>query len=256
MRIAVCVKQVPDSYAEKRMQGGRVDRAASDRVLNDLDEYAIEAALRLAEANEGTQVTVVSVGPDEAGEAIRRALAMGANDAIHVSDPAIAGSDAPATARILAATLAGRGFDVIMFGQESTDAKMGVVQAMVATLLELPLLSYASAVAIDGTTVRITRRTEEGLEGMAAGMPVALAVVEYIHEPRYPSFKGIMAARKAPLERLDLAALGLDPASVGDAGSRTAVLEAAPRPPRAKGAVVTTDGAAALAAYLTTEKLV
>ena len=256
MRIAVCVKQVPDSYAEKRMQGGRVDRAASDRVLNDLDEYAIEAALRLAEANEGTQVTVVSVGPDEAGEAIRRALAMGANDAIHVSDPAIAGSDAPATARILAATLAGRGFDVIMFGQESTDAKMGVVQAMVATLLELPLLSYASAVAIDGTTVRITRRTEEGLEDMAAGMPVALAVVEYIHEPRYPSFKGIMAARKAPLERLDLAALGLDPASVGDAGSRTAVLEAAPRPPRAKGAVVTTDGAAALAAYLTTEKLV
>ncbi len=256
MRIAVCVKQVPDSYAEKRMQGGRVDRAASDRVLNDLDEYAIEAALRLAEANEGTQVTVVSVGPEEAGEAIRRALAMGANDAIHVSDPAIAGSDAPATARILAATLAGRGFDVIMFGQESTDAKMGVVQAMVATLLELPLLSYASAVAIDGTTVRITRRTEEGLEDMAAGMPVALAVVEYIHEPRYPSFKGIMAARKAPLERLDLAALGLDPASVGDAGSRTAVLEAAPRPPRAKGAVVTTDGAAALAAYLTTEKLV
>ncbi len=256
MRIAVCVKQVPDSYAEKRMQGGRVDRAASDRVLNDLDEYAIEAALRLAEANEGTQVTVVSVGPDEAGEAIRRALAMGANDAIHVSDPAIAGSDAPATARILAATLAGRGFDVIMFGQESTDAKMGVVQDMVATLLELPLLSYASAVAIDGTTVRITRRTEEGLEDMAAGMPVALAVVEYIHEPRYPSFKGIMAARKAPLERLDLAALGLDPASVGDAGSRTAVLEAAPRPPRAKGAVVTTDGAAALAAYLTTEKLV
>ena len=256
MRIAVCVKQVPDSYAEKRMQGGRVDRAASDRVLNDLDEYAIEAALRLAEANEGTQVTVVSVGPEEAGEAIRRALAMGANDAIHVSDPAIAGSDAPATARILAATLAGRGFDVIMFGQESTDAKMGVVQDMVATLLELPLLSYASAVAIDGTTVRITRRTEEGLEDMAAGMPVALAVVEYIHEPRYPSFKGIMAARKAPLERLDLAALGLDPASVGDAGSRTAVLEAAPRPPRAKGAVVTTDGAAALAAYLTTEKLV
>ncbi len=256
MRIAVCVKQVPDSYAEKRMQGGRVDRAASDRVLNDLDEYAIEAALRLAEANEGTQVTVVSVGPDEAGEAIRRALAMGANDAIHVSDPAIAGSDAPATARILAATLAGRGFDVIMFGQESTDAKMGVVQAMVATLLELPLLSYASAVAIDGTTVRITRRTEEGLEDMAAGMPVALAVVEYIHEPRYPSFKGIMAARKAPIERLDLAALVLDPASVGDPGSRTAVLEAAPRPPRAKGAVVTTDGAAALAAYLTTEKLV
>ena len=256
MRIAVCVKQVPDSYAEKRMQGGRVDRAASDRVLNDLDEYAIEAALRLAEAHEGTQVTVVSVGPEEAGEAIRRALAMGAHDAIHVSDPAIAGSDAPATARILAAILAGRGFDVIMFGQESTDAKMGVVQAMVATLLDLPLLSYASAVAIDGTTVRVTRRTEEGLEDLSADFPVALAVVEYIHEPRYPSFKGIMAARKAPLERLDLAALGLEPSQVGDAGSRTAVLEAAPRPPRAKGVVVTADAAAAFAAYLTSEKLV
>ena len=256
MRIAVCVKQVPDSYAEKRMQGGRIDRAASDRVLNDLDEYAVEAALRLAEAHPDTTVSVVSVGPDEAGEAIRRALAMGAHDAVHVCDPAIAGSDAPATARILAAALRDRGFDIVMFGQESTDAKMGVVQAMVATLLDLPLLSYAAEVAVEGDLVRITRRTEEGLEDMAARFPVALAVVEYIHEPRYPSFKGIMAARKAPLERLDLAGLALDPATVGDVGSRTSVIEAAPRPPRVKGAIVTDGGAAAFAAYLTTEKLV
>ena len=256
MRIAVCVKQVPDSYAEKRMSGGRIDRAASDRVLNDLDEYAIEAALRLAEAHSDTTITVVSMGPDEAGEAIRRALAMGANDAIHVCDPAIAGSDAPATARVLAAALAGRGFDIVMFGQESTDAKMGVVQAMVATLLDLPLLSYAASVSIEGDLVRIERRTEEGLEDLSARFPVALAVVEYIHEPRYPSFKGIMAARKAPLERLDLAALGIDPVTIGDAGSRTTVIDAAPRPPRAKGTIVTSDGAAALASYLTTEKLV
>lgn len=256
MRIAVCIKQVPDSYAEKRMTDGRIDRAAADRVLNDLDEYAIETALLLAEVNAGSTVTVVSVGPEEAAEAIRRALAMGANEAIHVSDPAIADSDAPATARVLAAVLAGRGFDMVMFGQESTDAKMGVVQAMVATLLDLPLLSFAEAVKAEGSRVRITRRTELGLLDMEADMPVAVAVVERIHEPRYPSFKGIMAARKAPMERLDLAALGLDPSLVGAEGSRTTVLDAAVRPPRSRGALVTENGAQALAEYLKTQKLV
>jgi electron transfer flavoprotein beta subunit len=256
MRIAVCIKQVPDSYAEKRMTDGRIDRAASDRVLNDLDEYAIETALLLAEAHPGTTVTAVSVGPDEASEAIRRALAMGANDAIHVSDPAIAGSDAPATARVLAATLKDRAFDIVMFGQESTDAKMGVVQAMVATLLDLPLLSFAEAVAVDAGSARITRRTEWGLLDMEAALPVAVAVVERIHEPRYPSFKGIMAARKAPLEKLDLAAIGIDAASVGDAGSRTVVLDAKVRPPRTRGALITDNGAQALADYLKTQKLV
>ena len=257
MRIAVCIKQVPDSYAEKRMAAdGRIDRAASDRVLNDLDEYSIETALQLAEAHPGTTVTAVSMGPDEAAEAIRRALAMGANDAIHVTDPALTGSDAPATARVLAATLKDRGFDLIMFGQESTDAKMGVVQAMVATLLELPLLSYAEAVAVEDGTLRITRRTERGLVDMAAALPAVLAVVERIHEPRYPSFKGIMAARKAPLEKLDLAAIGVAAAAVGAAGSRSVVIDAQLRPPRSRGALVTDDGAQALADYLKAQKLV
>ncbi len=257
MRIAVCIKQVPDSYAEKRMGAdGRIDRAASDRVLNDLDEYAIEAALRLAESHAGTTVTVVSMGPDEAAEAIRRALAMGANDAIQVSDPALAGSDAPATARVLAATLRDRGFDLIMFGQESTDAKMGVVQAMVATLLDLPLLSFAEAVTVDGASLHITRRTERGLLDLSAAMPVVLAVVERIHEPRYPSFKGIMAARKAPLEKLDLAAVDVDPASVGVVGSRSVVIDAQLRPPRTRGALITDNGAQALADYLHAQKLV
>ncbi len=255
MRIAVCVKQVPDSYAEKRMKDGRIDRGANDRVLNDLDEYAVETALLLA-AEHGATVTVVCVGPDEAAEAIRRALAMGSNDAIQVSDPAIAGSDAPATARVLAAVLRDRGFDLILFGMESTDAKMGVVPAMVATLLELPLLSLAERVEISGETVSITRRTEAGLRELAAEMPVAVAVVERIHEPRYPSFKGIMAARKAPLEVLTLAELGVGPDWVGDAGSRTIVLSAELRPPRSKGALVTEDGARVLADYLKTQKLV
>jgi electron transfer flavoprotein beta subunit len=255
MRIAVCVKQVPDSYAEKRMNDGRIDRGANDRVLNDLDEYAVETALLLA-AEHGANVTIVSVGPDEAAEAIRRALAMGSNDAIHVSDPAIAGSDAPATARVLAAVLLDRGFDMILFGMESTDAKMGVVPAMVATLLDLPLLSLAERVEIAGDTVSITRRTEAGLLDLAAEMPVAVAVVERIHEPRYPSFKGIMAARKAPLEVLTLADLGLDSTLVGVAGSRTEVLTAELRPPRSKGALVTEDGARALADYLKNQKLV
>ncbi len=256
MRIAVCIKQVPDSYAEKRMTDGRIDRAAADRVLNDLDEYAVEAALRLAEAHPGATVTAVCMGPDEAAEAIRRVLAMGANDAIHVSDPALAGSDAPATSRVLAAVLRDRGFDLVMFGQESTDAKMGVVQAMVATLLDLPLLSFAEAIVVDGEQVRITRRTEAGLLDMAAAMPVAVAVVERIHEPRYPSFKGIMAARKAPLEKLDLAAIGVDAGSVGVPGSRTVVVNASLLPPRTRGALVTENGAQALADYLKNQKLV
>jgi len=255
MRIAVCVKQVPDSYAEKHMVDGRVDRGANDRVLNDLDEYAVETALLLA-AEHGANVTVVSVGPTEAAEAIRRALAMGSNDAIHVTDPAIAGSDAPATARVLAAALRGRDFDMILFGMESTDAKMGVVPSMVASLLELPLLSFAERVEVTDGTVYVTRRTEAGLLDMSAAMPVAVAVVERIHEPRYPSFKGIMAARKAPLEVLSLADLGVDAGVVGDAGSATEVLEATLRPPRTKGALVTENGAAVLAEYLKTQKLV
>lgn len=255
MRIAVCVKQVPDSYAEKRMADGRIDRAANDRVLNDLDEYAVETALLLAAAH-GANVTVVSVGPDEAAEAIRRALAMGSHDAVHVSDAAIAGSDAPATARVLAAVLRDRGFDLVLFGMESTDAKMGVVPSMVASLLELPLLSFAERVEIAGDTVSITRRTEAGLLDMSAAMPAAVAVVERIHEPRYPSFKGIMAARKAPLEVLTLAELGLDSATVGDAGSATEVVDATLRPPRTRGALVTDHGAASLADYLKTQKLV
>lgn len=255
MRIAVCVKQVPDSYAEKRMTDGRVDRGANDRVLNDLDEYAVETALLLA-AEHGANVTVVSVGPTEAAEAIRRALAMGSNDAIHVTDPAIAGSDAPATARVLAAALRDRGFDLILFGMESTDAKMGVVPSMVANLLELPLLSFAERVAVADGSVSITRRTEAGLRDLSADMPVAVAVVERIHEPRYPSFKGIMAARKAPLEVLSLSDLGLDATAVGDAGSTTEVLGATLRPPRTRGTLVTENGATALADYLKTQKLV
>lgn len=255
MRIAVCVKQVPDSYAEKRMADGRIDRAANDRVLNDLDEYAVETALLLAEAH-GATVTVVTVGPDEAAEALRRALAMGCHEAIHVSDPAIAGSDAPATARVLAAALRGRGFDLVLFGMESTDAKMGVVPAMTATLLDLPLLSYAERVEVRGAAVAITRRTEAGLRDLNADMPATVAVVERIHEPRYPSFKGIMAAKKAPMERLTLADLGVGPDAVGSVGSRTAVLGAELQMPRERGELVTENGARALVDYLKHEKLV
>ncbi len=234
---------------------GRIDRSALDRVLNDLDEYSVEAALRLAEAH-GATVTVVSVGPDEAAEALRRALAMGAHDAIHVSDPSIAGSDAPGTAQVIAAVLGDRGFDVIMFGMESTDAKMGVIPAMVATILDLPLLSFAEHVTVDGNRVAITRRSEAGVMDLAADMPVAVSVVERIYDPRYPSFKGIMAAKKAPFERLTLADIGVAAESVGATGSRTVVLDAAVRPPRSKGVVVTEDGGKALADYLTSQKLV
>lgn len=259
MKIAVCVKQVPDTWAEKQLRSSdsTLDREAADGVLNELDEYAVEEALRLQEAHGGT-VTIVTMGPERAGETVRKALSMGADDAVHIADDALHGSDAIATSAVLAAALRGRDFDLIVFGSESTDARMSVVPAMVAERLGLAQLTFAQKVQVDGTTVTIERVTETGFDTVTAAMPAVVSVIEKINEPRYPSFKGIMAAKKKPVEHLGLADVGLEPAEVGLSAAWSAVEEFAPRPAKPAGTVVVDegDGGARIATYLSEQKFI
>ena len=245
MKIAVCVKQVPDSWAEKKMVNGLLDREGVDAVLNDLDEYAVEEALRIVEAHGGNEeggahsVTIVSMGPERATEAIRKALSMGANDAILVNDVALAGSDALATSKVLAEVIKNGGFDLVLCGTESTDARMSVVPAMLAQRLGWAQLTFASSVSVDpsANTVSITRTTEAGVDSMNAKFPAVISVVEKINEPRYPSFKGIMAAKKKTIDSRDLAAVGVSAESAW-----SLVADSAPRPPRAAGIKITDEG--------------
>ncbi|MFM1910284.1 MAG: hypothetical protein RLZZ545_982 [Actinomycetota bacterium] len=260
MKIAVCVKQVPDSWAEKKMVGGVLDRESVDAVLNDLDEYAVEEALRIAEAHGGNEeggphtVTVISMGPERATEAVRKALSMGANDAILVSDNALAGSDALATSAVLAKVINDGGFDIVICGTESTDARMSVVPAMLSARLGWAQLTFASKVTVDPAgKVSITRVTEAGVDELSAAFPVVISVVEKINEPRYPSFKGIMAAKKKVIAQKDLAAVG-----VAAQNAWSQVKDATPRPPRAAGVKVSDEGngGEALATFLAEKKLI
>jgi len=259
VKIAVCVKQVPDTWAEKKLRDddSTLDREAADGVMNELDEYAVEEALRLAEAS-GGEVVVVTMGPERAAETVRKALSMGADAGVHLVDDSLHGSDALATSYALAEVLAARNFDLVIFGSESTDARMSVVPAMVAERLGLPQVTFAQKVDIDGSTVAIQRQTEYGYDDVEAELPAVVSVVEKINEPRYPSFKGIMAAKKKPVETLTVADAGLDAAKLGATAAWTKVASFAARPPKAAGTVVTDegDGGAKIAAYLTEQKFV
>jgi electron transfer flavoprotein beta subunit len=256
--IVVCVKQVPDTYSERKLDPGdkTLDRAAADGVINELDEYAIEEALRLAEASGGT-VTVLTMGPEKALDSIRKALAMGADKAVHVVDDALHGADAVQTSAALAAALGGLDADLVLLGSESTDARMSVIPAMLAERLSLPQLTYASEVAVDGSRISIRRQTEYGYERVEATLPAVVSVVEKINEPRYPSFKGIMAAKKKELKTLGAADLGLAGSGPSLATAATEVTEFASAPPKGKGVVVTDEGegGARIVAYLADQKL-
>jgi electron transfer flavoprotein beta subunit len=243
MNIVVLVKQVPDTESERKLVpgAGTLDRAAADGLINELDEYAIEEGLRLAEAH-GGEVTILSVGPARAAESIRKALSMGADKAVHVLDDGIAGSDALATSAVIAAALAAVGFDLVIAGSESTDARTGVVPAMLAERLGVPQLTLASKVEVDGSVVTIRRVSDEGQDVVQGSLPAVISVVEKINEPRYPSFKGIMAAKKKPVQTLTLADLGVSAQAVGLAGSVTSVTDFAARPPRAAGVIVKDEG--------------
>ena len=258
MNIVVCVKQVPDTASERTLGAdGTLDRASADGLINELDEYALEEGLRIAEAH-GGEVTILTMGPAKASESIRKALSMGADKAVHLLDEALAGSDALATSYALAQVLAQTGFDLVICGAESTDARTGLVAAMLAERLGVPQLTLAGQVDIDGAAVTVRRVTDEGYAVVAAQLPAVVSVMEKINEPRYPSFKGIMAAKKKPVQTLSLAEAGIDPALVGLGNSATAVADFAARPPRQAGVVVKDegDGGAKVAAFLAGRKFI
>lgn len=259
MKIAVCVKQVPDTWAEKKLRDSdsRLDRESADGVLNELDEYAVEQALQLVEAV-GGEVVIVTMGPERAGETLRKAISMGADAGIHVLDDNLGGSDAIATSAVLAKALTDRDFDLILFGSESTDARMSVIPAMVAERLDLPQVTFAQKVEVNGSELTVERVTEYGFDLLTAQLPAVVSVVEKINEPRYPSFKGIMAAKKKPVETLTVADLGLEPADVGASAAWSEVKDFAARPPKAAGVVVTDqgDGGLKIADFLTSQKII
>jgi electron transfer flavoprotein beta subunit len=259
MNIVVCVKQVPDTAVERALRAGdgTLDRDTPDGLINELDEYAIEEGLKIAGAH-GGEVTILSMGPGKAAESIRKALSMGADKAVHVSDEAIAGSDALATSLVLAQVLKQTGFDLVILGSESTDARTGVVPAMLAERLGVAQLTLASKVDVDGRSVTVRRVTDDGYATVTGSLPAVVSVVEKINEPRYPSFKGIMAAKKKPVQTLTLAGLGVDADAVGLAGSATTVADFAARPPRAAGTIVTDegDGGTKAAAFLAERKFI
>jgi electron transfer flavoprotein beta subunit len=263
VRIICPIKRVPDTAAVKHIDPSdhTVDRDRSDPVLNANDEWAIEEALRIAERTPGTEIIALCMGPEQAQTIVRKALSYGLDGAIQISDPALAGSDAAATARVLAAALAAEPFDLIIMGNQSSDARTMLVPAMLAEYLGLPALTYVRDLHVEGTTFVAQRETAGGYVTVRAEAPLVVSVVEAINEPRYPTFKGIMAAKKKPLAQHDLAALGMDAAQVGLTGSRTGVLDINPRPPRQAGRSVTDDGtgqvgAQALINWLTEQKLI
>jgi len=259
MNIVVCVKQVPDTWSERtlRESDSTLDRDAADAVINELDEFAIEEGLRLAEAH-GGEVTILSMGPERATESIRKALSMGADKAVHLVDDALAGSDVLATSAALASVLTQIGFDLVILGSESTDARTGVLAAMLSERLGLPQLSYASKVVIDGNSITINRLADYGYDTVIGSLPAVVSVVEKINEPRYPSFKGIMAAKKKPVQTLSVADAGIDPATVGLANAASEVLSFAKRPPRQAGTIVADegDGGSKAAEFLTERKFI
>ncbi len=258
MNIVVCVKQVVDTEAEKRLDpdSWRVDRSV-DCVLNPYDEYAVEEALLIKEAHEGT-VTVLCMGPEEADEAIRKALAMGADDAVLVSDAALAGSDVQGTAYALTEALKTMPCDLAIFGSRSTDGETGCVPAAVAELLGLPLLSALGKLELNGSTVTAQRETDSGYVAYECPLPAVVSVIKGINEPRYPTMKGILGAKRKPVDTKDAAALGLDTSRIGLAGAKTKVTTARVAEARKAGVKVEDDGNGAkqLVDFLAGEKLV
>ncbi len=263
VKIVVLVKYVPDATGDRKFEADNtVDRVGVDGLLSELDEYAVEQALQIKEAREGEEVTVValSVGPAEAETAVRKALQMGADEGILVTDDAIAGSDAPLTSLVLAEAVKKAGpADLVVCGLAATDSMLSIVPAMLAERLGLPQVTLASKVETRGAEVRIKRDTDTATEVIGGTMPLLLSVTDQSGEARFPSFKGIMAAKKKPLANWSLGDLGIDPASVGLAVSWTAVEATAARPPRTVGKIVKDEdgsGALALANFLADKKFI
>src|SRR5579884_3969055 len=230
MKIAVCVKHVPEGPARIDPGTLRLDRSG-EGALNHFDANAVEEALRL-KGDGDAEVVVVSLGPAKAADSLRKALAMGADRAVLVSDDAAAGSDLVATSKLLAAALQKESADLVLFGQQASDADGAVLWAAVAERLQRPVVSQAAELTVNDGTLRVKRQTEFGYDVIESPLPAVVAVSDAINEPRYPSLKGIMGAKKKPHDVLSLADLGVDAGAAGEAGSRTRVLALADPPAR------------------------
>jgi electron transfer flavoprotein beta subunit len=259
VKIAVCVKEVPEGGSGRRIDPAtmRLDRSG-EAALNAFDVNAVEEALRVKEASPESEVVVVSLGPARAADSLRKALAMGADRAVLVSDEAAAGSDLVATSRVLATALEREGPDLVLFGQQSSDSDGAVLWAAVADRLRLPMISQAAELTVGDGKATVKRQTEFGYDRIEAPLPAVVAVSDAINEPRYPSLKGIMGAKSKPQETLTVADIGLSAEDVGEGGSRTEVLALNDPPVRAEGRKIEDDGTGAqqILDFLVTEKLV
>lgn len=262
MKVIVPVKRVPDTAGDKPLDPDdhTLDRDKVESILCPMNEYAIEEACRLKEQH-GADVTVLLVGPESAQSVVRKALSYGLDAAVQVSDEAIHGSDAIATAKVIAAALRQVEFDVVIMGAQATDARTSIVPAAVAELLGLPSLTYARRLTVDGDKVVVHRETDEGWNVVESTLPAVISVVESINEPRYPSFKGIMAAKTKPLAMKSLGEIGLDPAEVGLGNGWASIVDAQPRPQKEAGKKVEDDGtgevgAKALADWLVEQRII
>lgn len=255
MKIVVLMKQVPDTWGERKLNlsTGWVDRSAVDAVIDEINERAIDVALTLAESTSGSEVVVMTMSPADVGESLKKALAMGCDAAVHICDDALAGADAGKTAAVLAAAIRSLDADVVVAGNESTDGRGGVVPAMIAEHLGIPHLGMLGDIEADGGRIRGTRRVDGGYQRVSAAMPSVISVNESNPDARFPSFKGIMGAKKKPITVLRLADLTIDTPK----GSST-VVSTTERPPRSAGIVITDEGDAAeqLADFLMANRLI
>jgi electron transfer flavoprotein beta subunit len=258
VKVAVCVKHVPDATAPRRFDPARkrLDRSG-EGTLNSFDVHAVEEALRIKERQGDGEVLVVSLGPPRAADSLRKALAMGADRAVLISDDAAAGSDLVATSRLLAGALEREEADLILFGQQASDADGAVLWSAVADRLRRPLVSQAAELEVADGRVRAKRQTEFGYDVIEAPLPAVVAVSDAINEPRYPSLKGIMGAKRKPQDTLTAGDLGLAAEVVGEPGSSTTVLGFAAPPPRGETNVIEDDGSAAekVVSFLAEKKL-
>jgi electron transfer flavoprotein beta subunit len=254
MNVCVCIKQIPDPNNPYQLVDGRLKRGVAQNVLDPGDEFGVEAALRLTEAH-GGEVTVVCMGPDKAMEAIRRAPSMGAHKGILVTDDALAGADALATARVLAKAIERAGFDLVIAGVESTDGSTGTVPGTVAELLGVPQVTFAKRLELKDGMLHVQRQTEKGYDDVECSLPAVVTVTAGVNEPRYPTFKGIMAAKTKPVDQPKVADLGLGP---DDVKATQSVASVEPAPARGAGQKFEDDGtgAARIADFLKESKVI
>lgn len=257
VKIAVLVKEVPDTYGDRKLdlETGLADRAASERVLDEVGERATEVALKYADANPDTEVTLVSMGPATAASTLRKGLAMGAHSAVHILDDSLVGADLTLTAEVLAAALKRTGFDLVIAGNQSTDGGGGVIPAMLGELLDVPVITSLNVVRIAADSVSGDRTLEDATMTASAPLPAVISITEQLPDARFPNFKGITAAKKKPLETLSLADLGVDPLDPDAARAILVSVDAAP--PRAAGVKIVDEGDAAsqLADFLIKNRL-